>query len=513
MLYWACLLLPLISFSASQPVIPTLRPGELLWAADAESGAPYAYRDPSNPGEIIGFERDLLEEIAKILNKKLVFVQNNWDGLPQGLDRRDYDVAANGLEITPERSTEVLFSDPYYVTSEQLIVRSDETEIESLADLKNKSVGTLRACQAQHILETDYPEAKLKIYDDEAAGYQDVEIGRISAFFVDYPIALYYAIPNPKLKAVGGPVGRIAYGIALKKDQFELKNAINGALDTLRRNGKLQAILSKWKLDSKDEATAAPSQARARNLTERFHRYVAITPLLLKGAGQTLLLSVLSMLFAMLLGLGLVIVRLYGPAWSQKLAIGWIEIVRGTPLLIQLYLIFYGLPNLGIKLNPFLAAIVGLGMNYASCEAENYRAGIQSVADSQLEAAQALAMTPYQRFRYVLMPQALRVILPPITNDFIALLKDSSLVSVITMVELTTIYSQLASTYYDHLGLGIYVAALYFALGYPFVRLLRKLEARSENAKSGLKRISDGARQRRERGRALLLPQWRREPR
>jgi polar amino acid transport system substrate-binding protein len=519
---WVLLLLlfPLVAIGAGSPSAPTIQPGELRWAADAESGAPYAYRDPTNPGEIIGFERDLMEEIAAFLGKKLIFVQNNWDGLPQGLDRGDYDVAANGLEITPERSQEVLFSDPYYTTFEQLVVRADDMETHSLADLKDKSVGTLRACQAQRILETEYPQTKLKIYDDEAAGYQDVEIGRIHAFFVDFPIALYYAFPNPKLKAVGPPVGSIQYGIAFKKDRLQLRDAVNDALSVLRQNGKLDQILSNWKLNLKPdtnassiEASGIPSQARAKSLTERLKRYWMLTPLLLKGAAQTLVLSVLAMALAMALGLGLVLLRMYGPTWAQKLAIGWIEIVRGTPLLIQLYLIFYGLPSLGIRLNPFMAAIVGLGMNYASCEAENYRAGILSVADSQLEAAQALAMSPYQRFRYVLMPQALRVILPPITNDFIALLKDSSLVSVITMVELTTIYSQLASTYYDHLGLGIYVALLYFALGYPFVRLLRRLEARSEKSNLSFRTISGDDHRRRGRGRGLLLRPLRREQR
>ena len=115
-------------------------------------------------------------------------------------------------------------------------------------------------------------------------------------------------------------------------------------------------------------------------------------------------------------------------------------------------------------------------MNYGAYEAENYRAGIEAVPKTQLEAAQALALTPIQRFIHVIFPQAYRIILPPMTNDFISLIKDSSLVSVITMVELTTIYSQLASTYFDHLGLGILVALIYFAIGYPFVRLARHLE-------------------------------------
>src|SRR3989475_12649749 len=156
----------------------------------------------------------------------------------------------------------------------------------------------------------------------------------------------------------------------------------------------------------------------------------------------------------------------------------YIEVVRGTPLLIQLYLIFYGLPNIGIRLTPFFAAVFGLGLNYAAYEAENYRAGIQAIPRGQMEAALSLGMTRAQALRHVIVPQAMRLVIPPVTNDFIALFKDSSIVSVITMVELTKVYGQLASTYYDYIGVGILTAAIYFLLGLPFVRLARWAEAR-----------------------------------
>ena len=118
----------------------------------------------------------------------------------------------------------------------------------------------------------------------------------------------------------------------------------------------------------------------------------------------------------------------------------------------------------------------GLGMNYAAYEAENYRAGLFSVPLGQFEAAISLGMTKYQALRFVIIPQAIRLVIPPVTNDFISLLKDSSLVSVITMVELTKEYSRLASIYYDHIGLGILVAIIYLLLGYPFVRLSKFVE-------------------------------------
>src|SRR5205823_2129229 len=115
----------------------------------------------------------------------------------------------------------------------------------------------------------------------------------------------------------------------------------------------------------------------------------------------------------------------------------------------------------------FAAAVLGLGFNYASYEAENYRAGIQAVPNGQMEAALALGMTRAQAVRRIILPQALRIVIPPVTNDFIALFKDSSLVSVITMVELTKVYGMLANSTYDYIGLGLMTAAIYLALSYP----------------------------------------------
>lgn len=193
---------------------------------------------------------------------------------------------------------------------------------------------------------------------------------------------------------------------------------------------------------------------------------------------MTLLISILGMALAVSAGLLLALGNLYGPGFVAQIARAFVEVVRGTPLLIQLYLIFYGLPSVGIRLSPLVAAVVGLGLNYAAYEAENYRGAIQAIPRGQMEAALSLGMTHAQALRHVVLPQAMRLVIPPMTNDFIALFKDSSIVSVITMVELTKVYGQLASTYYDYVGVGILTAAIYFLLGLPFVRLARWAETR-----------------------------------
>ncbi|MBS1958809.1 MAG: ABC transporter permease subunit [Bdellovibrionales bacterium] len=465
---------------------------ELRWAADAKSGVPYMFIDPNDPTKKLGFELDIMTAIATRMGRKLVFVQNEWESLVPGLERGDYDVAANGIEITPERQEQVLFSNPYYSTFEQLIVNADNAHIKSIEDLKGKKAGTLKASLAHYILEKQ-TKAKIVFYEEEDQGYTDVQNKRIDAFFIDYPIALYYAYPNPKLKAVGDPVGKMFYGVAVSKKHPEIVPELNTAIKTLIESGELAKILAKWNLlhpftvrelnlktesvnDTSEFQKVADLKSKTMTFKERMDRYASLMPILLKGAATSIEISVISMFVAIAFGLMLALMRLYGTGPVAMIGQTIVELLRGTPLLIQLYLIFFGLPYLGVSLTPFWAAIMGLGFNYGAYEAENYRAGIEAIPRSQLEAAQALALSPIQRFIHVIFPQAYRIILPPMTNDFISLIKDSSLVSVITMVELTTIYSQLASTYFDHLGLGILVALIYFAIGYPFVRLARRLE-------------------------------------
>jgi len=184
------------------------------------------------------------------------------------------------------------------------------------------------------------------------------------------------------------------------------------------------------------------------------------------------------MVIAIILGFLLALMRVYGPFPFRQLATLYIEVIRGTPLLIQLFIIFYGLPNVGIKLQPFIAGLLGLGLNYAAYEAENYRAGLLAIPKGQMEAARALGMTHRQGLHHVIIPQAFRLVLPPVTNDFISLLKDSSLVSAVTLIDLTGAYNRISTQTFDYFGTGIVVAALYLLIGLPFVRLAGMMESR-----------------------------------
>jgi polar amino acid transport system substrate-binding protein len=482
----------------------------LRWAADPNSNAPYTFY--ASGKALAGFEYEIINAVSRRLGRRAEFVQNDWNGLIPGLHRGLYDCVICGIEITPDKADEVNFSIPYYFTFEQFVGRRGDPPVNSLDQLRGRNIGTLDQTAALRMLE-DTPGVIAKTYDQEENAYEDVVNGRLFGVLLDFPIAKYYAAPNQRLELSGPRFGRIAYGIAVDKGNEALQREIDDALRGLIASGELRAILSRWGLwnDTVAQAFGQPAEPSApdteyqgfvsartskANLWSRFQSYFVAGPLLSRAALLTLAVSLSAMAVAVVVGFLLAIFRVFGPLPVRWLATGYIEVMRGTPLLIQLLFIFYGLPNIGLRLSPFLASLLGLGLNYAASEAENYRAGLLSVPAGQWQAAYALGLTRMNALRLIIVPQAIRLILPPLTNDFIALLKDSSLVSALTMVELTGAYNRLSTETFDYFGTGLLVALLYLLLGLPFARLARFLEDRlghggSRMDRSGSRRITD----------------------
>src|SRR5579864_6657499 len=452
--------------------------GELRWGADAEGGAPYVYPDPQKPEQLIGFEHDLADALAARLGVRATMVQNQWDQLIPGLERGNFDIILNGLELTVENRQRIAMSLPYYVYAEQIVTLKGRSGLDTLEKLKGKAVGVLSSTVAQRLLQ-QMEGADMRIYPGNVESLRDLKARRIDAVLMDLPIALYYAKPDPDLNFSGEPFAPGYYGIGVRKQDLQLLAALNQAFTDFGRDGTFERIYRKYGLwDTRQETLKdyRPETVSERKPVSTLREWPKYLPLLLRGAAVTVELSVLAMALAVVAGLVVVLVRLYAPVPLSWLARAYVEVIRGTPLLIQLFLIYYGLPEIGIRLNPFLAGIVGLGLNYAASESENYRAGIQSIPRGQTEAAHALGMNRSQILRHVILPQALRVVIPPVTNDFIAMFKDSSIVSVITMVELTKVYGMLAMSTYDYIGLGLMTAGIYFALSYPASLLADWLE-------------------------------------
>lgn len=447
--------------------------GEITWGADVQGGEPYTYEDPAHPDRVIGFEVDVMDAVARRLGVRARMVQYAWSNLMPSLERGDFDVIANGLEATAERRARILLSAPYFVYAETLTVRQD-SEVRSVFDLAGKRVGTLNQTYAYDILRRLYGDAK--VYEGNEEPYSDLELGRTDAVLLDNIIADRYGCTaqHPALRCLPYDVARGTYVVGIRRADPELKQAIDAALAAIRADGELERILCKYKLWDARQLEAPPSESRTV-VTRAVDG--ALVWQFVAAAWVTLELSVLAFLLAVPIGVALAIARLYGARPVAAAARLYIELFRGTPVLLQLFVLYYGLAPI-VSLGPVAAAVIGLGLNYAAYEAEVYRGALLAIPRGQSEAARALGLGPRQILRHVLVPQALRLALPPMTNDFVAMLKDSSLVSVITVIELTKRMTIAAVDLRGWLIPGVMCAAMYLALSFPLSELARRLERR-----------------------------------
>ena len=447
--------------------------GVIVWGADKQGGEPYVFEDPKDPARLVGFEVDIMDALARRLGVEAEFVQFNWSNLVPSLERGDFDVAINGIEATAERQARILLSRPYFVYAETLAVRKG-SPIRTLADLEGKRVAVLNQTYAYELVRSMPVEPVL--YEGVEEPYLDLQHGRVDAVLLDNIIADRYGCNLEGVHCLPDEMGRGVYVIGVRKQDPELLDAIDEAIEAMRSDGELRRILEKWRLwDARQEQPPPPLQSAPPAGARSFDW--AQLRLFLDAALVTLGLSVAAFLLAVPLGLLLAIGRVYGRLPVRALARGYIEVFRGTPVLLQLYLLYYGLAEY-VALGPVQAAVLGLGLNYAAYEAEVYRGALLALPRGQTEAAQSLGLGPWQTLRHVLLPQALRLALPAMTNDFVALLKDSSLVSVITVIELTKRMTIAAVDLHGWLAPGLACAALYFALSYPLSELSRRLERR-----------------------------------
>jgi polar amino acid transport system substrate-binding protein len=302
--------------------------------------------------------------------------------------------------------------------------------------------------------------------------------GQYDATLQDLPAAYFYRDRFPSLVLAGPAESHGFYVIFLRKADQALRDALDQGLARLIKSGELRRLYQKYGIWTEAQAELASFSGPLEQLTgaqaaggwELLRRYQSR---LLDGAFVTIVLSLGSMPIAMALGLLIAVGRLYGPRILQAAFAGYVELIRGTPLMLQLYVLFYLL-----KLPPWVAGISGLAINYAAYEAEIYRAGLQAIPRGQMEAALALGMSRAMALQRVIIPQAVRIVIPPVTNDFIALFKDTSVCSVITLVELTKQYSILANSAGGAIEFALAVALLYMLMSVPLSWLSRWSERR-----------------------------------
>lgn len=203
---------------------------------------------------------------------------------------------------------------------------------------------------------------------------------------------------------------------------------------------------------------------------------------LLKGAYYTLLITVVSMFFGLIIGLIVAIARLKGNWLISGLARGYVSIIRGTPIIVQIFIVYYGLPDYGIKLDPLTAAYISLSINIGAYLSETFRGAILSVDKGQSEAALSLGLSGWQTMRKVVLPQAARVAIPPMGNTFIGMLKETSLVSIVTVTELLRSAQLLIAQYYIAMPFYLAIALMYWIMSLSFSYILNRIEIKLSKA-------------------------------
>jgi len=214
-------------------------------------------------------------------------------------------------------------------------------------------------------------------------------------------------------------------------------------------------------------------------LTSYFPFIKEIFPMLLSGLGVTMRLWIITLVLGGALGILIALARVYGNQPIYRLATVYVELIRGTPLLVQLFILYYGLPSIGVALSGFSAAVIALSINTAAYQAEYFRGAIQSVRGGQVEAAEALGMTRRQIIRRVVLPQAIHLVIHPWSNEAIVMLKETSLAFMVTVPELMFVAKLIASRTYRNLEVFITVAILYIVVVWFFAEVLRWLEKRT----------------------------------
>ncbi len=434
---------------------------------------------------------------------KAEFVQGSWETLPQKLQRGDIDIILNGYEWTPAREREMASTIPYYVGGLQLVVRKDRVNgPDPIADWNDlhrrnakdskKDVAVLSASASQRYVEKNFGNnVEVSALDEEGTtgALDQVVKGRYDATVQDELTAGYYLqneafkdhlqVVGPKIMP---PQADGYFVIYTRKADAALHDKLNGALRDMMpdKDGTLRTIYQKRGIWNEAQ-TRLPELAEhwPPKLSDEKPPWYQPVVLLLQGAGVTVLLSFLAFPAAVLLGLLVALGRLYGARWLAALLTAYVEFLRGTPVLLQLYVIYFLLPSVGIKLPAFWAGVIGLAINYSAYEAENYRAGILAIPRGQMEAALALGMTRRNALLRVIIPQAVRVVIPPVTNDFIALFKDTSVCSIVSVKELTGDYRELVvASPGEILYLAGLTALLYLLMSYPLSLFARRLERR-----------------------------------
>lgn len=488
---------------------------EFIVGFDAEF-PPYGYMDEN--GEYIGFDLDLAAEVCK--RKGWTFVKRPilWNSKDSELESGAISCIWNGFTING-RESQYTWSTPYIDNSQVVIVKKD-SGITKLSDLAGKVVAVQVDSSALAALEgddaTDENKAlaaslkNLQQVEDYNSAFMNLESGMVDAIAMDIGVAFYQlSAKNDTFVMLEERLSTEEYGIGFKLGNTELRDEVQLTLLEMLEDGTFENIVKKWGLEEsaclskKDttyidgsavpvlgsEATAAPTDSSTENSGTENSGGAKVKKLslaniikqLASGITATIAVFVLTLLFSMPLGLAIAAIRMSKFKLLEWIAKIYISIMRGTPLMLQLLVVFFAPYYLFGASTPysyrFYATIIGFSLNYAAYFAEIYRSGIQSIPHGQREAAQIMGYNRRQTFFRIIFPQMVKRVLPPVTNEIITLVKDTSLAFVLSYTEMFTMAKQIAAAQTSLFPLFV-AGVFYYIFNFIVAFLMEGIEKR-----------------------------------
>ncbi|WP_313537851.1 ABC transporter substrate-binding protein/permease [Enterococcus sp.] len=449
--------------------------GQLVVGLSADY-APYEFHATiDGKDEIVGFDISIAQKIADDLGVELKIEELGFDALLGALKTGKIDVVISGMAATDERKKEVNFSNTYMEVQQKVIVRAEDADtFQSTSDFDGVAVGAQKQTTQEELAKTELTGSTVTSLQKVPDLITNLTSGKIDAIVMEGPVADAYVMSNDKLAIADNVTfenGTKETAVAISKEAPVLLEKVNASIDTIVNND----LLTQYQAEANalmfgDEDTVEQGF---------FAKYV---PFYISGTGYTIFLAFVGVLFGSIGGSLLAFMKLSKNKILKVIAAVYIEYVRGTPLLVQIFIVYFGTGVLGLDLSKVTAGCIALALNSAAYVAEIIRAGINAVNKGQLEAARSLGMNQMQAMRFIVFPQAIKNILPALGNEFVTVIKESSVVSVIGVSELIFQTGVVQGASFKPFLPYVIVSLIYFVLTFALSRLLGVAERRMKTS-------------------------------
>ncbi|QGP75431.1 amino acid ABC transporter substrate-binding protein/permease [Tetragenococcus halophilus] len=437
--------------------------------------APFEFQNDEN--EYIGIDVDLMKRAAELQDFNITFNHIGFSGAVQAVEGNQADGMIAGMSITDEREESFDFSDSYFESGIQLAVQEgNDDDISSYEDLDGKTVGAKVGTESADFLDEHEDEYgyNVKLYDDADQLYEAVSVDAIDALMDDYPVIGYsvaqgQALETPIERESGGE-----YGFAVKKGENpELLEMFNEGLKEMQRTGEYDQIIANY-IDDSGDSTASESSADESSLIGLIKNNYKV---LLNGLWKTMALALISFALALIVG---VIIGLFSVAPIKTLrtiASIYVDVIRGIPMMVLAFFIFFGLSDaIGITIPDFTAGVITLTLNASAYIAEIVRGGINAVPTGQMEASRSLGLTYNKTMQKIILPQAIKIMIPSFVNQFVISLKDTTIISVIGVVELLQTGKIIVARTMQSTYVYLIIAIMYLIVITALTKLAKVLE-------------------------------------